>query len=97
MVSFLVWGFWDAIHWKGRAPFFRADWTEKPALAVYRDLIFNQWWSDVTGSTDGNGHYTSRVFQGEYDIHVTHANMTKVFKATLEHGQSTQSLSFVFE
>lgn len=98
MKEFLVWGFWDSVHWKGRAPFFRADWTEKPALVVYRDLVFNQWWSNVTGRTDQDGFYSHRVFQGEYDIHVTTSvGKSQTFKTTVSHGQTAQSLSLVLD
>jgi len=96
MTSFLVWGFWDSIHWKGRAPFYRADWSEKPALQVWRDLTRNQWWSDVNGTTDGEGLYSSRVFHGYYDIHVTHAGKTKVVSTVLTGDQSAQSIQIVF-
>jgi len=95
MTSFLVWGFWDSIHWKGRAPFFRADWSEKPALQVWRDLTRNQWWSDVNGTTSGQGTFSSRVFQGHYDIHITHGGKTKIVNTVLDNSQSTQSMSIV--
>lgn len=71
--------------------------VQNGAPAVYRDLVFNQWWSDVTGTTDAVGHFTSRVFQGHYDIHVTKGNKTKIVETTLSHGQSVQSLNIVFD
>jgi len=97
MKAFLVWGFWDSNHWKGRAPFFRADWTEKPALAVYRSLVYGLWWSDVNGTTNANGQYTSRVFHGDYDIHVTKGDKTQIVKATVAQDQSTFSIPIVFD
>ncbi|MBD3240751.1 MAG: hypothetical protein GF331_09220, partial [Chitinivibrionales bacterium] len=39
MAGFVVWGFWDGKHWADNAPFFREDWTPKPALDVYRRLV----------------------------------------------------------
>jgi len=51
----------------------------------------------VNGTTDGDGHYTSRVFQGDYDIHVTHGGKTKIFQTTLGHLQAAQSMSLVFD
>jgi len=97
MKEFLVWGFWDSVHWKGRAPFYRADWSEKPALNVWRELTQNQWWSNVTGTTNGDGKYNARVFQGEYNIHVTSGGVTKTVKATVNQEQAVQSLGIVFD
>jgi len=95
MTSFLVWGFWDSVHWKGRAPFFRADWSEKPALQVWRSMTRNEWWSDVNGTTNGEGLFSSRVFQGYYDIHVTHEGKTNVVSTILSNDQTAQSLNIV--
>jgi len=74
VVGFLMWGFWDGSHWQNNAPLFRADWSEKPAYQVYTDLVFDEWWTDKSGTTDENGHYETQVFHGEYKITVTNGN-----------------------
>lgn len=70
--GFIVWGFYDAAHWKGNAPFYRADWSEKPALQVWRDLVYGEWWTDeLEVSTDEDGWATfPGAFFGTYAVEV---------------------------
>ena len=39
--EFMIWGMWDETHWQNEAPFFEADWSEKPPLDVWRNLVFD--------------------------------------------------------
>ena len=71
MNSFLMWGFWDGQHHSGNAPIFRTDWSIKPAGVVYKNLVFNEWWTDEESETDQNGSYSLRGFYGNYEIKVT--------------------------
>jgi len=68
--GFVFWGFWEGAHWRPQAALFRKDWTEKPNLAVYRELVFREWWTDVEGVTDANGELAVRGFKGAYRIHL---------------------------
>ncbi|KAJ3000075.1 hypothetical protein HDV02_000723 [Globomyces sp. JEL0801] len=83
MIGFLTWGFWDNANWRNQGLFFNLDWTAKPTLKVYDDLVFNKWWSNCDGYTDLKGVYDTRVFQGEFEVHVQIANQTKIYKATV--------------
>lgn len=76
-VGFLMWGFWDGQHWQDNAPLFRTDWSKKPAYDVYTDLVFDEWWTDETGTTDESGRFRTRAFLGEYEITVTQGSDTK--------------------
>ena len=70
--SFMVWGFWGGAHWlPDGAMFRRDDWAARPNLDAWNDLIFKQWWTDTTGTTDANGIFRTRGFLGDYDIEVT--------------------------
>jgi GH35 family endo-1,4-beta-xylanase len=68
--GFLMWGFWDGKHWLGNAPLYRKDWSLKPSGEVYKDLVFNQWWTDEEAETDRNGEMKVRGFLGEYEVTV---------------------------
>lgn len=83
VVGFLMWGFWDGSHWQDNAPLFRADWSEKPAYQVYTDLVFGEWWTDKSGTTDENGHYETQVFHGDYEITVTNGNNSQTITPTI--------------
>ncbi len=68
--GFLIWGFWEGAHWRPDAAMFRKDWSEKPNLHAYRDLVFNEWWTDIEETTDENGVLSVRGFKGDYTIGV---------------------------
>ena len=74
--GFLMWGFWDGAHWLANAPLYDMNWNPKPTHTVFTDLIFNQWWTDSTLTTDANGNLTLRGFKGDYRITTTHNNQT---------------------
>lgn len=51
----LMWGFWEGANWIPQSSLFRRDWSETPAAATYRDLVFKQWWTSWRGRADGKG------------------------------------------
>lgn len=81
--GFLMWGFWDGAHYNDHAPLFNDDWSPKPTLATFNDLLFNQWWTDETGDTDNNGAASFRGFKGDYRITVTVNGVTEVQEVNL--------------
>ncbi|MBN1868677.1 endo-1,4-beta-xylanase [Candidatus Sumerlaeota bacterium] len=72
----LMWGFWQNAHWlssksfglEGYTALWRADWTPTPAAEAYRDLVFDDWWTDTTVRADRDGVARVRVFFGEHEI-----------------------------
>ena len=97
VVGFLMWGFWDGSHWQDNAPLFRADWSEKPAYEVYTDLVFDEWWTDKSGTTDRNGHYETQVFQGDYEITVTSGDNSQTVTHTLVDPNSEKIVIRLYE
>ena len=69
--DFVVWGIWDPNHWLDDAPFFAEDWSEKPALDEYRSLVFDEWWTEESGATDGDGSFGATGFKGTYEVTAT--------------------------
>ncbi|WP_263654312.1 RICIN domain-containing protein [Halomicrobium urmianum] len=68
--EFVIWGMWDETHWKGEAPFFEEDWSEKPAFDVWRNLVLDEWWTDETATTGSDGTATVDTFLGEHEVRV---------------------------
>ncbi|MFC4551153.1 MULTISPECIES: endo-1,4-beta-xylanase [Halorussus] len=62
------WGFWADDHWRPTGAYYDSDWTLRPHGETYRDLVFDEWWTDETGETDDNGVYATRGFKGDYRI-----------------------------
>lgn len=73
--AFIMWGFWGGAHWMGDAgAMFRRDWSEKPNLAAYRNLVYGDWWTSETLKTNDNGEVQTRATLGRHQIEVTHAD-----------------------
>ncbi|MFC7195390.1 endo-1,4-beta-xylanase [Halosimplex aquaticum] len=91
--DFLVWGILDTLHWRDDAPFFAEGWEEKPALVEYRDLVFEEWWTEESGETDADGTYAVTGFEGEYEITATVDGEELHDTASLGDGGATVELS----
>ncbi|RMG66235.1 MAG: T9SS C-terminal target domain-containing protein, partial [Bacteroidetes bacterium] len=78
--GFLMWGFWDGAHWKENAPLYYEDWTPKPAHAAFVDLVFDQWWTDTTLTTDSLGQIALRGYKGTYHIEATDLDLQRPFR-----------------
>lgn len=69
--SFIMWGFWGGAHWFGeRGAMFMRDWTPKPNLAAYEQLVFKDWWTRADLTTDSAGATSVRAFHGRHEIRV---------------------------
>jgi GH35 family endo-1,4-beta-xylanase len=68
MTGFVIWGFWETKHWKPTAAMFRADWTERPAVQVWRDLVLGKWWTKKDLTSDAKGEAKLTGFYGWYDL-----------------------------
>ena len=66
--SFLMWGFWEGMHWIPNAALYRQDWSIKPNGQAFKDLLFKRWWTNVAGKSDLSGRYGTRGFMGYYRI-----------------------------
>ncbi|AWB28234.1 endo-1,4-beta-xylanase [Halococcoides cellulosivorans] len=71
VTDFIIWGFWDGRHWENEAPFFQDDWSEKPALDVWKNLVFDEWWTSESGTADGSGVFVTSAYLGSHEITAT--------------------------
>jgi endo-1,4-beta-xylanase len=69
--SFLMWGFWAGRHWLPLAAMYRQDWSLKPNGVVFKDLVFNQWWTNTTLQSNATGQVATRGFMGDYKLTAT--------------------------
>ncbi len=84
---FTLWRFWDGKPEKRESVIYANDWTMRPSGEVYKDLVFNQWWTKASGKSDASGKFSTRGFLGEYEITVTDGAKTTVVKASLKKDQ----------
>lgn len=74
--GYIQWGFYAPHHWKPDAAMFRADWSEKPNLKVWRDLVLGAWKTNVSKITGSNGVVRERGHFGTYHISVSKDGQT---------------------
>ena len=84
--AFVTWGFWEDTIGKPTAALFDSDWNIKPNGQAYIDLVFDDWWTDENGSTDGTGEYGVRGFKGDYQIAVDYLGQQFVFDKVVSDG-----------
>lgn len=95
MEAITMWSFWQGSGWRPNAALYRTDWSEKPAMSEYRDLVFNEWWTNATGHSDELGDYLVRAFKGDYEVTVRYNGQDHVVSATLNSDASvTVALPF---
>lgn len=80
MTGFVIWGFWEMRHWKPTAAMFRADWSERPAVKVWRDLVKREWWTNAELTSGADGRAGTPGYFGWYDITVEHGGKTAVLE-----------------
>ena len=66
----LMWGFWEGAHWRPNAALWKQDFTPTPAAEVYRDLVFNRWWTQWEGEADEDGLCEVPAFYGRHQVEV---------------------------
>lgn len=56
----------------GVSPLYTRQFQEKPGVAIFKDLLYNKWWTKgATAITDAGGMGTINGYYGDYDITVT--------------------------
>ncbi len=88
--AIIMWGFWEVGHWIPESAMWKKDWTPTPQALAYRDLVFNKWWTKVSGKADKKGMYKTDAFYGDYLI--TSNGKTK--KVTLSKKDKSIEVSF---
>lgn len=66
----LMWGFWQDRHWREDCYIVNSDWTLNAAGVRYEALM-DEWTTNNSGITDGNGTADFRGFYGVYDVNLT--------------------------
>ncbi len=84
-----LWGFWETAHWQPQAAIFRKDFSPKLGAIAYKDLIFNQWWTRTTGTSNAQGEFKLRAFFGQHRVKVNDRARSQQQSFTLESSESS--------
>ncbi|MFA5265328.1 MAG: endo-1,4-beta-xylanase, partial [Opitutaceae bacterium] len=87
MDGVIFWGFYEGRMWKSQGALFRKDWTPKPALAAFDDLVLRKWRTQETIATDAGGHVSLPAYFGTYRLTVrtTTGDCTMEVEHTPDH------------
>jgi len=91
--GYIQWGFYEGHHWKPQAAMFRKDWSEKPNLQVWRDLVLKQWKTRFSSTTDSAGKLQSRGHFGKYKLTVTATDTQS--EHTFQHGKDGSAVRII--
>ena len=86
------WGFWEQAHWRPNAALYNADWSPRPHAQIYKDLVFDQWWTRQQGRTSAEGQFSGRGFYGSYQVEVRLDDQVFTAPFTLEADMETVSI-----
>ncbi|MCY3792506.1 MAG: endo-1,4-beta-xylanase [Gemmatimonadetes bacterium] len=86
------WGFWEKAHWRPNAALYNADWSPRPHAQIYKDLVFNQWWTRQQGRTSATGQFSGRGFYGSYQVEVRLGDEVFTAPFTLEADMETVTI-----
>ena len=93
--GFVMWGFWESAQWKPNAAMYRADWSAKPNLQVWKDLVLGQWKTRVSAQTTALGLVQAQGHRGRYAV--TAKRGAQHAKATVELGEGGTELVLKLE
>jgi endo-1,4-beta-xylanase len=86
VTGFIQWGFWEAEHWKSDSAMFRRDWSEKPNLRVWKDLVRGAWRTRFKASTPQSGTIIAKGHRGLYKAKVSYKGKSVEQDFTLQKG-----------
>ncbi|MEM1011483.1 MAG: endo-1,4-beta-xylanase [Planctomycetota bacterium] len=73
--GFIMWGFWDEVHWLRNTPMFARDWTAKPGVAMWEKWVLGEWKTNTAATTDDQGIARVTGHHGGYVVRVGDVEM----------------------
>ncbi|WP_226021856.1 endo-1,4-beta-xylanase [Halomicrobium salinisoli] len=93
--SVMSWGFWEDDHWRPTGAYYDSDWTLREHGEEFLELIYDEWWTDELGRTDGDGVYATRGFKGDYEITAEKGNLSGETTVTIDDDTDTVVVELV--
>lgn len=80
--GFLMWGFWEGIHWIPEAALWKKDWSLKANAIVWEYWVGYRWHTRETLTSDGDGKVFWRGFKGSYRLNSGNAKSAPFLPGT---------------
>jgi len=92
--TFTHWTYWEGLAWRKTSALYGRDWTLRDHGEEWRRLVYDEWWTDESGQTDADGTYSTRGFNGEYEITVSDGDRSRTATTTLSDGGQSVEVRF---
>jgi GH35 family endo-1,4-beta-xylanase len=91
----ISWGFWAEDHWRPTGAYYDSDWSLRAHGEKFRELVFEEWWTEETGETNNDGVYATSVFKGTHRVTAEKGSLSGETTVTFddENGSVTVELS----
>ncbi|WP_167837505.1 endo-1,4-beta-xylanase [Halosimplex halophilum] len=77
----MSWCLWDEDGDPRR--YYGEDWELRPHGEEYQRLVFDEWWTEESAETDGDGTYSTRAFEGAYEVTAADGDRSKTVTTTV--------------
>lgn len=77
----IAWGFWEGAIKQHDAALYKLNWKPKLNALAYEKLIFDEWWTTATKTSNEKGEANFKVFLGEHTYTVTIGE--KIYSGTI--------------
>ena len=91
--TFVHWTYWEGRAWRRTSALYSPDWTLRDHGEMYRELVYDRWWTEEAGQTDAQGTYATRGFKGNYEVAVSDNGRTRIVPVTLSDGGASVEVS----
>lgn len=81
--GFIMWGIWDAGHWRGNSPLYDNNWNLKTEASPWTDLVQGDWKSEYLNQpVDASATWSNdlALFDGTYTVTATDGLATKTIE-----------------
>lgn len=86
--AFVIWGYYDTMHWRGYGPFYDRQWNPKPEYDEWKKMINEEFSTHETAVTDKNGNAVIRGYRGQYNITVKNNGVSQNVGFTLTNSDN---------
>ncbi|MBE5039156.1 endo-1,4-beta-xylanase [Ructibacterium gallinarum] len=93
--AFVIWGYYDPMHWRNYGPFYDRNWNKKPELDEWDRLIHEEFATHATAVTDQNGQAVIRGYRGKYNVSVAMGEVNGSTEFTLTNSQTPERDNYI--
>ena len=93
--GFVIWGYYDPMHWRGYGPFYDSMWNKKPELDEWRRMIHEEYATHESAVTDKDGKAVIRGYRGQYKITVNANGVSGETDFTLTNAENAERDNYI--